>query len=78
MFKNTEGIILFSGSIQGFFGKLFNKGKFEDIKKLYKKLSSLLNDRFYLEIQRHGDINELEFSMFKFAFNNTIKSIPTT
>ena len=37
LFKNTEGIIIFSGSINGLFGKLFYKGKFEDIKKLYQK-----------------------------------------
>ena len=28
LFKNTEGIIIFSGSINGLFGKLFYKGKF--------------------------------------------------
>ena len=36
LFKNTQGIIIFSGSINGLFGKLFYKGKFEDIKKLYQ------------------------------------------
>ncbi len=61
LFKNNDGIIIFSGSIHGFFGKLFNKGKFEDIKKLYKKISDNFGDRFYLEIQRHGDTNEQEF-----------------
>ena len=61
LFKNTEGIIIFSGSINGLFGKLFYKGKFEDIKKLYQNLSSKFGDRFYLEIQRHGDSNEFEF-----------------
>ncbi len=73
LFKNTEGIILFSGSIQGFFGKLFNKGKFEDIKKLYKKLSSVHSDRFYLEIQRHGDNNELEFEKNNLNLSNDLK-----
>jgi len=61
LFNNTEGIIIFSGSINGLFGKLFYKGKFEDIKKLYQNLSSKFGDRFYLEIQRHGDVNEFEF-----------------
>ena len=32
LFNNTEGMVVFSGSIQGLFGKLFYKGKFEDIK----------------------------------------------
>ena len=61
LFQNTEGIVIFSGTIQGLFGKLFNKGKLEEIKKLYKKLHSVFGDRFYIEIQRHGDLNEYEF-----------------
>ena len=43
-----------------FFGKLFNKGKFPEIKNFYKKLKSKFDDSFYLEIQRHGDDNELD------------------
>ena len=61
LFKNSDGMVVFSGSITGLFGKLFYKGKFDDIKNLYKNLSSEFGDRFYLEIQRHGDSNEAEF-----------------
>ncbi len=61
LLNNSEGIIVFSGSINGLFGKLFNKGKLEDINKLYKNLSSKFGDKFYLEIQRHGDNNEVDF-----------------
>ncbi len=61
LLNSSEGIIVFSGSINGLFGKLFNKGKLEDINKLYKNLSSKFGDKFYLEIQRHGDNNEVEF-----------------
>ncbi len=73
LFKNTEGMIVFSGSIQGLFGKLFHKGKNEDIKKLYKKLSSVMGDRFYLEIQRHGDNNELAFEKGNLKQSNDLK-----
>ena len=38
LYKNSEGISILSGSIQGFFGKFFDKGKFSEIKDLYKKI----------------------------------------
>ena len=61
---NTEGVALFSGTINGLFGKLFDKGKFTEIENLYKNLKSKYEDRFYIEIQRHGDQNEIGFEKF--------------
>ena len=63
LYKN-EGVALFSGTIQGFFGKLFNNGKYNEIKQLYSTLKSNYGDKFYLEIQRHGDLDELGFEKF--------------
>ncbi len=62
--NNIDGVALLSGTIQGLFGKLFEKGRLEDIEKLYKKLSLKFGDRFYIEIQRHGDQNEIAFEKF--------------
>ena len=56
LLKN-DGVSIFSGTINGLFGRLFDKGKFTEIKELYSKLKSKFGDRFYLEIQRHGDQN---------------------
>ena len=61
LYKDTEGVLVLSGSIQGLFGKLFYKGRFDVITKIYEKLSSIYKDRFYLEIQRHGDKNEIGY-----------------
>src|SRR6056300_1517985 len=61
---DTNGISVFSGTIFGLFGKLFDKVKFDEIINLYKKLNAVLGDRFYLEIQRHEDPNEIEFEKF--------------
>jgi len=63
LIKNS-GVSLFSGTINGLFGRLFDKGKFTEIGELYSKLKSRFNDKFYLEIQRHGDQNELSFEKF--------------
>ena len=64
LFNNTDGMALLSGTIQGLFGKLFQKGRIEEIKRLYEKLFFEFKDRLYLEIQRHGDRNEIAFEKF--------------
>jgi DNA polymerase-3 subunit alpha len=64
LLEDNEGVALFSGTIFGLFGKLFDKGKFSEIYDLYRKIKSNYNDRFYLEIQRHKDQNELGFEKF--------------
>ena len=58
---------LFSGTIYGLFGQLFDKGKFTEISELYSKLKSCYQDKFYIEIQRHNDQNELAFEKFNLA-----------
>ena len=57
----TEGVAIFSGTFNGLFGQLFYKGKFTEINEMYKKLKDKYEDRFYIEIQRHGDQNEKDF-----------------
>ena len=69
----TNGISIFSGTIFGLFGKLFDKGKFKEINSLYKKLSTIFNDKFYLEIQRHKDLNENGFEKFNLDQSKKLK-----
>ncbi len=64
IFINNSGVSVFSGTIFGLVGKLFDKGKFSEINELYKRFKQSYSDRFYLEIQRHGDVNELSFEKF--------------
>ena len=65
LFKlDSSGISIFSGSVFGLFGKLFDKGKLLEISKLYLNLNKSFKDRFYLEIQRHNDHNEKSFERF--------------
>ena len=64
LLNNSNGIALFSGTVFGLFGKLFEKGKFTEIQDLYKKIKSEFGDRFYIEIQRHKDLNETGFEKF--------------
>ena len=64
IYKKSEGVALFSGTVFGLFGKLFDKGKFSEIDEVYAKLKSIYEDRFYLEIQRHNDQNEISFEKY--------------
>ncbi len=64
LLKNSEGVSVFSGTVFGLFGKLFDKGKLSEIDELYSKIKNIFGDRFYLEIQRHNDQNEIGFEKF--------------
>ena len=46
LLTKTDGVLLLSGTIQGLFGKLFEKGRLEEISKIYKDLSLILHDNF--------------------------------
>ena len=67
LLSKNKGIAIFSGTINGLFGQLFDKGKFSEIEKLYSKLKEKYNDLFYIEIQRHGDQNETIFEKFNLS-----------
>ena len=60
----SSGIIVLSGSIRCLIGDLFNKGLFSEIEEIISKLSKVFKDNFYIEIQRHKDLNEKEFESF--------------
>jgi len=73
LLTDTDGVVLLSGTVRGLFGKLFEKGRLDEITKLYKSLSLKFNSRFYLEIQRHGDHNEIAFEKFNLDQSSKIK-----
>jgi len=62
--KNNKGLILLSGSSDGFFGKLFFKNLTDEIYKLFTQFKEVFNDNFYVEIQRHEDEGEKFFEKF--------------
>ena len=42
-------------------GNLFKKNKIKDLNNLYEILNKYFKKDFYLEIQRHNDVNEKQF-----------------
>ncbi len=73
LLNNNNGVALFSGTINGLFGQLFDKGKFSEIKELYSQLKLKFENRFYIEIQRHGDQNEIAFEKFNLTKSLELK-----
>ncbi len=73
LLNKTEGVSILSGTVNGLFGQLFDKGKFNEIVNLYSKLKSNYLDRFYLEIQRHGDQNESAFEKFNLSQSHKLE-----
>jgi DNA polymerase-3 subunit alpha len=73
LFKETKDIILFSGSINGLIGKLFNKGKFYEIEDIYKIAKKNYKDNFYIEIQRHNDQNEKAFESHNLSLSKKLE-----
>ena len=71
LLEDSHGVAIFSGTVFGLFGQLFDKGKFSEILDLYTKLKTSFSDRFYLEIQRHNDQNEIGFE--KFNLNKSLE-----
>ena len=72
LFEDNKNIILMSGTINGLFGKMFNKGKLIEIEEMYSRLSNSLSDNFYIEIQRHKDTNEDIFEKFNLNISNKL------
>jgi len=62
--NNCRGLILLTGSLDGFFGKLFSKNLTEESSLLLKKLKKIYKDNLYIEIQRHNDIGEKIFEKY--------------
>ena len=73
LLNNSDGIALFSGTVFGLFGKLFQKGKFTEIQNLYRNIKSIFGDRFYIEVQRHRDLNENSFEKFNLKKSSDLK-----
>ena len=64
LLNKPEGIIILIGSLNGLIGKLFNNGKFKEIEEIYDNLKKNYKDNFYIEIQRHEDLNEKSLELF--------------
>ena len=73
LYNQNSGVLIISGTINGLIGKLFDKGRFSEIDNIYSKILSSFKDRFYIEIQRHGDQNEKIFEKYNLQKSDKFK-----
>ena len=62
--KYKEGLIITLGGLNSLAGELFKKDKLNEIKEIYNILKDLFKDNFYIEIQRHNDLNEKNLEIY--------------
>ena len=55
--ENTVGLLILSGATSGEVGQLIIQGKLDQAHLALQEWKNILNDRFYLELQRHGEGN---------------------
>ena len=62
--ENKEGIIITLGGLNSLVGDFFKKDRLNEIEEVYSLLKELLGNNFYIEIQRHDDLNEKNLEIY--------------
>ena len=68
-----DGLIVTLGSLNSLIGDLFKKDRLDEIKEIYIFFKNLLKNNFYIEIQRHGDINEKNLEIFNLSLSKDLE-----
>jgi DNA polymerase III subunit alpha len=80
LFENSQGVIVFSGCPSSHFNRLLRDGKDEEALELFKEYKEKFGDDFYIEIQRHPQIDfleELNKKLIKISRDLDIKMVAT-
>ena len=70
--KNSQGLILLTGSFDGLIGKLYFKNLTDSIFLLLKNLKNIFKDNLYVEIQRHEDDGEKLFEKYLLSLSEKL------
>lgn len=60
LFKHSEGVIATSGCMSSIFNRLLMEGKDEEAREWFVDFKRHFGNRFYIEVQRHTNIPELQ------------------
>tara|TARA_B100000963_G_scaffold361981_1_gene401578 strand:+ start:1929 stop:5327 length:3399 start_codon:yes stop_codon:yes gene_type:complete len=71
--KYNEGLIVTLGGLNSLAGDLYKKDKLEELKEIYTYLKKLLGDNFYIEIQRHDDLNEKSLEIYNLKLSQELE-----
>ena len=70
--NHSEGLIVTLGSLNSLAGYLFQKDRLFELKEIYIFLKKLFKENFYIEIQRHGDINEKNLEIYNLKISKEL------
>ena len=71
--ENNEDLILLTGNFTNFFGKLFSKNKLKDFEQIINTLKNNFEDRLYIEIQRHNELQEKNFENYLLNISKSLQ-----
>ena len=72
LYSNLDGLVILSGSINDLFGKLFKLNKISSIQDLATKISKNFKNNFYIEIQRHDEVDEKNFEDYMMQISSDL------
>ena len=75
----SEGLICLSGGAEGPLGRMITLGQMSQAEDICDQLQNAFNDRFYIEIQRHGIVeeNKTEPGLLELAYSRNIPLVAT-
>ena len=73
LIKNKDGLIILSGGVDSLFSDLIKKNNIKQLEEVVSKLKENFLDKFYFEIQRHGDTGEKNIENIFLNLSNKFK-----
>ena len=73
LFYFKKGLIVLSGGLKSLTGEFFNNANFEEQENLFYLLKKNFKENFYIEIQRHNDLNEKDFEKFNLSLSEKLE-----
>ncbi|MEE2662450.1 MAG: DNA polymerase III subunit alpha [Pseudomonadota bacterium] len=79
IFSYSEGLICLSGGAEGPLGRMITLGQMSQAENICEQFQKTFGDRFYIEIQRHGTLeeNEAEPGLLELAYSKNIPLVAT-
>ncbi|MCC7036815.1 MAG: PHP domain-containing protein, partial [Alphaproteobacteria bacterium] len=72
--SHAEGLICLTGGVKGCVGRMLLEGRAGEAEKILQRLHASFGDRLYIELERHGTVDEVatEDALLDFAYKYNI------
>ena len=77
--SHAEGLICLTGGVKGCVGRMLLEGRAGEAEKILQRLHASFGDRLYIELERHGTVDEVatEDALLDFAYKYNIPFVAT-